>query len=60
MPQKKSDAIVTEERITTSIKVAPSIWKEFKKYAIDKDREISSLLEEMMKVRVEGAAKKHG
>lgn len=51
---------MTEERITTSIKVAPSVWKEFKKYAIDKDREISSLLEEMMKERVESAIKKHG
>ncbi len=58
MPQKKSDAFANEERITTSIKIAPSVWKELKKHAIDKDREISSLLEEWIREKLE-VSKKH-
>jgi hypothetical protein len=58
MPQKKSDTSI-EERITTSIKIAPNVWKEFKKYAIDKDAEISILLEGMIKKELENASKKH-
>ncbi len=34
------------ERIATSIKVKPNIWKEAKKSAIDHDMELSSLVEE--------------
>jgi hypothetical protein len=37
------------ERKTTSIKVDPDLWKEFKKYAIDQDKDLSNLLEEMIK-----------
>jgi macrodomain Ter protein organizer (MatP/YcbG family) len=36
------------ERKTTSIKVEPQLWKEFKKYAIDKDKDLSDMLEEMI------------
>jgi hypothetical protein len=60
MPQKKSDTIPVEERITTSIKVPPSVWKEFKKLAIDKDKEVSVLLEETMREKLrDEATKKH-
>jgi len=37
------------ERKTTSIKVNPELWKEFKKYAIDQDKDLSDILEEMIK-----------
>ena len=36
------------ERKTTSVKVDPQLWKEFKKLAIDKDKDLSDMLEEMI------------
>jgi hypothetical protein len=36
-------------RKTTSVKVDPELWKEFKKHAIDQDKDISSMLEEIIK-----------
>jgi macrodomain Ter protein organizer (MatP/YcbG family) len=40
------------ERKTTSIKVDPQLWKEFKKYAIDQDEDLSDILEKMIRERV--------
>jgi len=40
------------DRKTTSIKVNPGLWKEFKKLAIDKDKDISDMLEQMIKEKV--------
>jgi hypothetical protein len=57
MPRKKSET--EEERQTTSIKISPSIWREFKKYAIDEKRNISALLEDMIKEKLEQGSKKH-
>lgn len=37
------------ERITTSIKIDPEMWKEFKKYCIDKNTNISNFLEKLIK-----------
>jgi hypothetical protein len=37
------------ERKTTSIKVDPELWKEFKKHAIDLDTDISDLVEQLIK-----------
>jgi len=37
------------ERKTTSIKVEPNLWREFKKHAIDLDKDLSDILEEMIK-----------
>jgi len=37
------------ERKTTSIKVDPTLWKEFKKHAIDRDKDLSEILEEMIR-----------
>jgi len=37
------------ERKTTSIKVNPDLWKELKKHAIDCDKDLSDILEEMIK-----------
>lgn len=34
------------ERVTTSIKIDPKLWKEAKKSAIDHDLELSQLVEE--------------
>ena len=41
--------IESEERRTTSIKVTPSVWRQFKKYAIDENADISTLIEEMIR-----------
>jgi len=41
------------ERKTTSIKVNPALWKEFKKYAIDQEKDLSDLLEEMIRRELE-------
>ncbi len=57
MPRKKSET--EEERQTTSIKISPSVWREFKKYAIDEKRNISALLEDMIKEKLEQGSKKH-
>jgi hypothetical protein len=40
------------ERKTTSIKVDPNLWKEFKKHAIDEDKDISDIMEEMIRERI--------
>jgi len=40
------------ERKTTSIKVNPDLWKEFKKHAIDCDKDLSDMLEQMIKEKV--------
>jgi hypothetical protein len=40
------------ERKTTSIKVDPHLWKEFKKKAIDEDKDLSDILEEMIREKV--------
>jgi hypothetical protein len=37
------------ERRTTSIKIDPNLWKDFKKRAIDKDLEISEYLEKLIR-----------
>lgn len=37
------------ERTTTSIKINPQLWKEVKKYCIDKDINISDLIEQLLK-----------
>jgi hypothetical protein len=37
------------ERKTTSIKVNPQLWKEFKKQAIDYDKDLSDLLEDLIR-----------
>lgn len=37
------------ERITTSIKINPELWKEVKKHCIDEDIEISEYLEQLIK-----------
>jgi len=37
------------EKKTTSIKMDPELWKEFKKHAIDQDKDLSDILEEMIK-----------
>jgi len=59
MPQKKTEPRMEEDRITTSIKITPSVWKQFKKYAIDRDSEISTLLEEIIRKELEPSSKKH-
>jgi len=41
------------ERKTTSIKVDPNLWKEFKKHAIDEDKDLSDILEEMIRERLD-------
>ncbi len=40
------------ERKTTSIKVDPQLWKDFKKFAIDQDKDLSDVLEQMIKEKV--------
>ena len=40
------------ERKTTSIKVDPKLWKELKKQAIDEDKDLSDIVEEMIKERI--------
>jgi hypothetical protein len=37
------------ERKVTSLKIDPDIWKEAKKYAIDKDIPLSVLIENLLK-----------
>ena len=41
------------EKKTTSIKVNPELWKDFKKYAIDKERDLSDILEDLIKREVQ-------
>jgi len=40
------------EKKTTSIKINPQLWKDFKKYAIDQEKDLSDILEEMIKEKV--------
>jgi macrodomain Ter protein organizer (MatP/YcbG family) len=42
------------ERKTTSIKVDPQLWKDFKKLAIDQDKDLSDVLEQMIREKVRG------
>jgi hypothetical protein len=51
MPQKKTEGQV-EERETRSFKVLPSLWKDFKHYAVDKDMDMSILLEEAIREKL--------
>ena len=37
------------KRETTSIKIDPKLWREFKKYAIDKRTTVSELIEQLIK-----------
>ena len=50
---------VEEARQTTSIKITPSVWREFKKLAIDRQKEVSEILEEMIRKELEAERKKH-
>lgn len=63
MPQKKGEEQV-EERETRSFKVLPSLWKDFKHYAVDRDMDMSVLLEELIREKLkrerELETKKHG
>lgn len=40
------------EKETTSIKIDPELWKEAKKFAIDKGITVSDLLEEALKDKI--------
>ena len=40
------------ERKTTSVKVDPQLWKQLKKQAIDEDKDLSDIVEEMIKERI--------
>lgn len=40
------------ERKTTSIKVNPQLWKEVKKYCIDKNMGVSDFLENLIKKEI--------
>ena len=51
MPQKKTEGQI-EERETRSFKVLPSLWKDFKHYAVDKDMDMSILLEELIREKL--------
>jgi len=46
------------QRRTTSIKVNPQLWKEFKKHAIDRDKDLSDLMEEMIMRELGGKNRK--
>ncbi len=37
-----------KNRETTSIKINPKLWKEIKKYCIDKNKTISDLIERLL------------
>jgi predicted DNA-binding ribbon-helix-helix protein len=37
------------ERKTTSIKIEPQLWKDAKKYAIDKNMSLAELIEKLLK-----------
>jgi predicted transcriptional regulator len=43
----------TTKRITTSIKIDPAVWKEARKFAIDKDRDVSDIVEDALKEKIE-------
>lgn len=44
-----------KERETTSIKIDPELWKEAKKYAIDKGISLSELIEDLLKKKIKGS-----
>ena len=51
---------MTEEKTkvvmkTTSIKINPDLWKEVKKYCIDKDMDISDMLENLLRKELKTA-----
>lgn len=50
--------MVDENRETTSIKINPEVWKETKKYCIDKNITISQLIEELLKKEISKGNKK--
>ena len=47
-----------ENRETTSIKINPELWKETKKYCIDKNITISQLIEQLLKKEIMKVEKK--
>jgi len=47
-----------KERVTTSIKIDKMLWKEVKKYCIDKNITISELIEKSLKVELEKEGRK--
>jgi hypothetical protein len=51
LPQKKPEELV-EQRETRSFKVLPSLWKDFKHYAVDRDMDMSILLEEAIREKL--------
>lgn len=46
------------EKKTTSIKVDPDLWKEVKKYCIDKGIDVSDFLEDMIRKEINKNKKK--
>ena len=46
-----------ENRETTSIKIDPELWKEAKKYCIDKNITISDLLESLLEKEIKKGVK---
>ncbi len=47
-----------KERETTSIKIDRRLWKEVKKYCIDKNITISELIEKLLKAELEKEGRK--
>jgi hypothetical protein len=37
-----------ESRVTTSIKIKPSLWKKFKMHALQMDKDLSDLIETLI------------
>ena len=46
------------KRETTSIRVDPELWREFRKYAIDKKTTVSDLLEQFIRNELHRKGKK--
>lgn len=42
---------------TTSIRIDPEVWREAKKLAIDRNKTVGELLEELLKRELEGSKK---
>lgn len=51
MPQKKPEG-QAQQRETRSFKVLPDLWKEFKHFAVDRDMDMSILLEEAIREKL--------
>jgi predicted transcriptional regulator len=62
LPERKLDT-QTKPRETRSFKVDPSLWKELKHFAVDKDVDMSLVLEEAIREKLkrekEPEGKKH-